>query len=445
MSVVIQTPGERWRFPPDRLRWLLLVLLPTLPLSASAALLTVGPQGEHASLQAAVDAAATLPGDHDIRIQRGTYLERVQIDLTGGVLVITGGWTSDFDEQQLDAANTTLSSTFNGRPLSITGSSGILILAGLTIAGGVVDSDHGGGILVDLDGPATVVVSDVSIALNRVNYQLGTHYGAGVAATVRNGGSFVLRDCEVANNDAGPGSKNVLGAVYLAIWQQGFARMQRCRIGNNLTTRNIGLPTGITAILASNDLGELELLDNFVHNNPGLSPDHQAIRIVGGGRIRVERNRIVDDSPTVQVSMLTSQWIKTLLVRNNLIAGGSVGLYLQSGQAVADHNTIVGFSHTGVHWNGPPSWHNNIVYGNGPASNINPPAGNLTGVDPGFVDPAAGNYRLAAHSPARDTAVAIPDLPAIDHDIEFNPRPFGPASDIGAFELGDVLFADGFQ
>ncbi len=51
-----------------------------------------------------------------------------------------------------------------------------------------------------------------------------------------------------------------------------------------------------------------------------------------------------------------------------------------------------------------------------------------------FVDRAAGNYHLAAPSPAIDAAdpAGIPPAPPIDLDEA--PRPYGPRVDIGAFE-----------
>jgi parallel beta-helix repeat protein len=48
-----------------------------------------------------------------------------------------------------------------------------------------------------------------------------------------------------------------------------------------------------------------------------------------------------------------------------------------------------------------------------------------------FVDPDGGDYHLAAASPAIDAGQTLAEVPV---DIEGNPRPAGPASDIGAYE-----------
>lgn len=62
--------------------------------------------------------------------------------------------------------------------------------------------------------------------------------------------------------------------------------------------------------------------------------------------------------------------------------------------------------------------------------------------DPLFADASNSDYRLLPGSPAIDTGSSI-EAP-ID-DFENHPRPQGEAPDIGAFESGHTLFADGFE
>jgi hypothetical protein len=52
-----------------------------------------------------------------------------------------------------------------------------------------------------------------------------------------------------------------------------------------------------------------------------------------------------------------------------------------------------------------------------------------------FADAAAGDYHLSAGSPARDAALAPTDVTT---DFDGNPRPVGPAADIGADEYGSA-------
>ncbi len=54
-----------------------------------------------------------------------------------------------------------------------------------------------------------------------------------------------------------------------------------------------------------------------------------------------------------------------------------------------------------------------------------------------FVDPAGGDYRLKPGSPAINAGVALPDVP---DDLTGQPRPIGPAFDIGAYEFGIRLY-----
>ncbi|HEX5033699.1 MAG TPA: choice-of-anchor Q domain-containing protein, partial [bacterium] len=61
---------------------------------------------------------------------------------------------------------------------------------------------------------------------------------------------------------------------------------------------------------------------------------------------------------------------------------------------------------------------------------------NIIGLDPLFVDSAAGDFHLTADSPARDSGdPAAPDMPSTDFDG--NPRPDQPGTnpDMGAFEF----------
>jgi len=53
-----------------------------------------------------------------------------------------------------------------------------------------------------------------------------------------------------------------------------------------------------------------------------------------------------------------------------------------------------------------------------------------------FADTAAGDYHLRADAPARDAALATTDVTT---DFDGNPRPVGPAADIGADEFGTVV------
>jgi hypothetical protein len=73
---------------------------------------------------------------------------------------------------------------------------------------------------------------------------------------------------------------------------------------------------------------------------------------------------------------------------------------------------------------------------------VNPsPSHDLWDVDPLFLDPAAGDFRLRQNSPAIDTGMILSD---VLNDFDGNPRPQGAGQDIGPFEfIGEMpTFAD---
>ena len=80
----------------------------------------------------------------------------------------------------------------------------------------------------------------------------------------------------------------------------------------------------------------------------------------------------------------------------------------------------------------------NLVFGNG-SDEFTPGAGTVF-ADPHFV--STQDFHLRSSSPARDagnTALAA----GISVDLDGAPRVFGPAVDIGAWEVGDLIFANG--
>src|SRR5207253_10917240 len=85
------------------------------------------------------------------------------------------------------------------------------------------------------------------------------------------------------------------------------------------------------------------------------------------------------------------------IVRNNLILAPQAGREIQHGSGVE------------------PIFSNNIL-----------------GQDPKFINPATGDYRLQAGSPAIDKGYPS----SLTTDFAGNPRPWGATIDIGAYEYG---------
>lgn len=82
----------------------------------------------------------------------------------------------------------------------------------------------------------------------------------------------------------------------------------------------------------------------------------------------------------------------------------------------------------------------NLVFGN-EADDFTPGAGTVQ-ADPAFV--GAGDFRLRADSPARDAGNSL-FAADIAVDLDGATRIIGPAIDIGAWEVGDAIFANGFE
>ncbi len=69
--------------------------------------------------------------------------------------------------------------------------------------------------------------------------------------------------------------------------------------------------------------------------------------------------------------------------------------------------------------------------------------GNIS-ADPRFIDPGNGNYRLPGNSIARDSGFNSPLGGARNYDLDGNARVVFGTIDIGAYEVQDTIFRDGF-
>lgn len=228
------------------------------------------------------------------------------------------------------------------------------------------------------------------------------------------------------------------------------------------------------------------VIDGNTVGNGGTFSTYSAIRVrnsVGSMNLQVSRNRVAAVGYNGGI-LLVQEGIGSTLdahVFDNLVTGtvgltgpqpGAISLIASAGTMHADvlSNTLAG-NHTGfiasaaagasidgmlantvVANNGTrgvvidatiaASFANehNLVFGNG-SNDFTPGAGTVL-ADPRFV--GTQDFHLRANSPARDagnTALAA----GISVDLDGAPRVFGPAVDIGAWEVGDLIFANGFD
>ena len=123
---------------------------------------------------------------------------------------------------------------------------------------------------------------------------------------------------------------------------------------------------------------------------------------------------------------------------NNVIYNNNkwMGVQVAASNNLIYYNTVYNNVGDGLYVSGSGhSVKNNIVYQNS-VSGITLDSTNLVGTNPQFVDPATGNFRLKAASPAIDRGAPLAGITtAIDGSL----RPQGAAPDIGAYEFGGVV------
>jgi len=134
------------------------------------------------------------------------------------------------------------------------------------------------------------------------------------------------------------------------------------------------------------------------------------------------------------------------VVRNNVVYGQhDFGIRLLKPGNTVYNNTVTRAINQGIYiYDGESSIvSNNLLYGNGSSPEYSGDlhlgggsgSNNLTGVDPRFVNPAGGDFRLQPGSPAIDAGMDLRSA-GVTTDFEGTPRPQGAGFDIGADEVG---------
>ncbi|MFW6154577.1 MAG: choice-of-anchor Q domain-containing protein [Planctomycetota bacterium] len=355
------------------------------------------------------------------------------------VLTIDGaGRDSVFEiryEKQVFISGLTITGGHNTHGGGIDNNRSMLSLSNVTIRGNTAADDssydvaRGGGIF---NGPGAILrLSDVTLADNTAE-EGGGIYNDGIqtsgtdvtftgnTAGLNGGGLYntdrpmVLSDALFTNNTAGAG-----GGLYN---DTGDVTLRRTTfVANTATAEGGGLYNANAPMAVTDSVFRANTAD------------------IGGGVF----NRWLIHPMTMT---------NTLVIGNAARSSGGIksGAMVLTNVTVAD-NTASSFGGIG---NGSELVMNNSIVALNSADDQYPnlwdvPAGanNLIGVDPGFVDAAGGDYRLATDSAAIDAGDASL-LPADDHDLDAdgdtaepvpvdldgNRRVVGGGVDIGAFE-----------
>lgn len=191
-----------------------------------------------------------------------------------------------------------------------------------------------------------------------------------------------------------------------------------------------------TIVQAASNVGVVYFLDNAVVDNVGFPSN--------GGFL-------ADIALVLYSGDITDTY--AVYANNNTIAGNTA----------TDATPLIGFRPLGqgtftvsnnVVWDGGPydiyddidSAPNMVFANNDVDSFFATPATSIDDInkDPKFIDAAHGNYRLMGNSPARDAGENSPPGTTRNYDIDGNPRVVFSTVDMGAYEIQQEIFADGF-
>lgn len=377
---------------------------------------------QYPSIQAAVNAA--LPGDV-VEVAAGVWGERILIRKDLELRAPAGPELTTIDGQNL------------GSVLRIFGSR--VTVDGFTLTGG--RGGNGGALHIASDS------SGRSVATVRNCVAKGNQGYAGGALYVSR--SYArIEDSELSANTAITG-----GAAYASAFST--IRMERSRVHGNAAS---GMGGGIFV----GGLGHGISVDtSFTANYAGTHGGGVAVQgycsVVNAFRTTVTDNVAegdgggVYDRNNVRVCATAARFTNSLIARNQAARGGGIGLGYDGGtvlwaSTVTANTAPLG---AGVFYDGDQGAvraMSSIIWGNssppvlsGPGVNITwtdvaggwPDTGNLD-LDPLFVDPAAGDYRLSSGSPCIDAGQPVNS--GFGLDLDGVPRPQGEQWDMGAYE-----------
>lgn len=293
----------------------------------------------------------------------------------------------------------------------------------------------GGAVEVQLQGAGSVRILAAGFLDNRIESASGTFSRAGAGLSIQSfdGGAIELRHLRFAGNvinapSFAQGAGAALHVTSTAPFELEDARFEGNRHAVAAATNG---PSGLNLVLdvPAATVRRLRLLGN----------------LGGPGR----------DQAVIQATNATQALISDLLAGN----GDGAGLFLAvSGAAsslLAGNLTIGGHPESGLRMSEPSGVmriENSIVFGNATSSGTNVQifsgapeisTESLVGVDPAFLDAAAGDFRLGSGSVALEAGEDLFDSVG-PFDAGHGPRLLGAGLDLGALERG-AIFADGFE
>lgn len=427
-----------------------------------AAVFTVGPTGTHATLQAGFEAAAALPGSHEVRVASGVHHGRALLeDRIANVIAVSGGWNATFDSPYLTGP-TVLDGDAGPRTVTARITRGARVsLRFLTIRDGRLDPDpaafvvaaYGGGLDATLGGASELELSHLVVAGNRIHIRTPACTAAGAGASIVAAGNARVRvyASQFEDNwitEEGFVGPRLGGGLYLRLSGTARAEVRRNTFVRNGASGTGEMGAGALHLRADTSVLAATVVDNRFEDNQvagALAPDPAGAGLVVDARatvpviaVEARRNRFVRNKGVAQVRLL-AQGGAAIVAADSLIQGGPTGgvkAHPDAGGQIALNNlTVTHNSGTGIDVAGAAYVFNTIAFANGTDLALGPGAfasSNLVAVDPLF-EPGS-LYRIQAGSPARDHGTNSPPGGLGPQDLDLETRLVGPRVDVGAHE-----------
>jgi TPR repeat protein len=412
------------------------IVLATLGFAGAAAAgdFTVGPAGDYAFIQDAIEAAGTMGDEVDrILIAEGVYRQCAYVS-SGKRLVLSGGWNEDYTEQTDDPLRTALDADGIMRVLSVhtTDQPIELRIENMTFRNGWVRGCPPPGFEGCCVGNPGLEVwaqlADIQLQISNVVVEDGVGIGALINLKGFGGTLDATLDSVVLRR--GPGGLDVEATdiSYDDVLHEGAV---------NLTVLNSVISDNELGVRLSDGIGG-EMEASFIGNT--ITRNSRVYEWVGGEEPCGPKTAGVDVRTGGVRSGLSHLRFYNNIIRDNTLsfAGVCHRDYSDPVASVADFTYALSDS---------PMDSLELVSNNlgevAPYSFYTGPAPTLVdniNEDPLFVDPdgeSPNAFRLAVGSPMIDRGtLAVPDPPGLpETDIAGNARVNGFLPDLGAFEL----------